>query len=65
MALLGLELQRGQGQECQEVRAQGLRLLAEGGLVSLGFILNVLQWLFVLFFSWREKNDHVLVENII
>lgn len=51
MALLGLELQRGQGQECQEVRAQGLRSLAEGGLVSLGFILNVLQWLFVLFFS--------------
>lgn len=36
-------------EECEEVMGEGLRLLAEGGIVSLGLVLNVLQCLFVLF----------------
>lgn len=39
----------GGGEECEEVR-EGLKLLAVGGIVSLGLILDVLQCLFVLLF---------------
>lgn len=35
----------------RSVRGAGLKLLAVGGIVSLGLILNVLQCLFVLFFT--------------
>lgn len=42
-------------EECEEVTGEGLRLLAEGGIVSLGLVLNVLQCLFVLFLFWRRE----------
>lgn len=43
----------GRREECEEVRG-GSEVV--GGVVSLGLILNVLQCLFVLFFTWSKEN---------
>ena len=43
--------------ECEEGEGEGLKVLAVVGIVSLGLVLNVLQRLFVLFFSCRERGQ--------
>lgn len=45
--------------ECEEVQG-GSGVV--GGVVSLGLVLNVLQCLFVLFFTWVRENSRFVQE---
>lgn len=47
------------GGECEEVQG-GSGVV--GGVVSLGLVLNVLQCLFVLFFTWERENSRFVQE---